>query len=268
MSRQMRVSLGLGAALLLSACVESGGAITIVQNQVPETPVPGESACKVPSMPSEMPTTMGIYDVALDHAYPYKMFPLVRNGLPALSTGVDPNVVEINKWSVTIEPPASISVPWTAACRREFDFPSPLTLHPTQTGVAIIEGMEPCHGQLLRQLMMEGKISSGLSDEVIFRIIVRARGRHGSTEIKSDPFELPVRVCFGCLQTHYPDKDFADFGFPKVPACDRIASNPFQGNPCNPANEWALPLLCCARGGDVSQLECPGVARGSAATGP
>lgn len=269
MSRAIKGVLGLALSAGLLSCVDSGSALTIVQNQVPAASMPGQAACVIPSMPSTDRNALGTFDVALDHSYPYYMYPLINNGLPVLMASVDPNVIEINKWSVQIEAPPTISVPWSPACPASFDFPNPLVLHPGEEAAAIVEAMRPCHYDLLKQLMEQGKISSSLSEQVIFRLIIRAKGRHGGTEIKSDPFEFPVRVCYGCLQTGYNDKDFADFAFPKIPSCDKLVSNPFTGNACNPAQDSG-PLLCCAKGGDIKQLECPGIPRGgtSSTSGP
>lgn len=248
-------------ALLFSGCVDYGSALTIVQNQ---TPTIGESdrSCVIPSMPSTLRNALGTFDVALDKSYPYYMYPLVSNGLPLLSGNVDPNLIYINKFSVKIEAPPTVTVPFTAACPAEFDFPNPLPLHPGDQAAAIVEAIRPCHYDLLHQLMAQGKLPSSFSERVIFRLIVRAKGRHGSTEIKSDPFEFPVRVCYGCLQTGFNTAAYADFNFPKVPACNRLAeTNPYQGNPCNPAQDFG-PLLCCALDAEGKQLECPGIARG------
>jgi hypothetical protein len=259
---RVHIGMGLAGALLLSACVDAGGALTIIQNQIPEAAT-DTHACVVPAMASMEHNPLGIYDVALDRSYPYYMYPLLHNGLPMLAQGVDPNLIEINKWSVKIEAPPTITVAWSPACPASFDFPGPLSLQPGDSAPAMVQAMRPCHGDLLRQLMQEGKISSSMSEQVIFRLIIRAKGRHGSSEITSDPFEFPVRVCYGCLQTGYNDRDFADFAFPKVPACDQLLSNPFTGNACNPAQDTG-PLLCCAKDAEGKQLECPGIPRGTA----
>jgi hypothetical protein len=261
------ILLGL-AGLSLSACVDAGGALTIVQNQVPTLGTGTDLSCTIPSMPSTLRNQLGTYDVALDKSYPYYVYPLLSNALPALMQAVEPNRVEINKWSVKIEAPPTITVAWNPACPAEFDFPSPLTLGPGEQAAALVEAMRPCHGDLLRQLLKDGKISPSFSERVIFRLIMRAKGRHGGSEIKSDPFEFPVRVCYGCLQTGYASPDYADFSFPRVPACNKLVANPFPGNPCNPAQDVG-PLLCCALDAEAKQLECPGIPRGvPAMTGP
>jgi hypothetical protein len=247
--------------LLVSGCVDYGSALTIVQNQIPTVDM-NSHGCLVPSMPSAERNVLGTFDVALDKSYPYYMYPLVSNGLPMLTGNVDPNLVNINKFSIKIEAPPGVTVPWTADCPEEFDFPSPLPLHPADQAATVVEAIRPCHYDLLHQLMAQGMLPSSFSERVIFRLIIRAMGRHGSSEIKSDPFEFPVRVCYGCLQTGYTTAPYADFDFPKVPACTSLAEpNPYPGNPCNPAQDLG-PLLCCALDAAGKQLECPGIARG------
>jgi len=249
-------------AVLLSGCVDYGSALTIVQNQTPTLGMTMDRSCVIPSSPSDLRNALGTFDVALDHSYPYYMYPLVANGLPFIPGNVDPNLVYINKFTIKIEPPPTVTVPWSPSCPAEFDYPNPLPLHPGDQAAAIVEAIRLCHYDLFHQLMAQGKLPSSFSERVIFRLIVRAKGRHGSTEIKSDPFEFPVRVCYGCLQTGYNTAAYADFNFPKVPACNRLAEvNPFQGNPCNPAQDFG-PLLCCALDAEGKQLECPGIARG------
>jgi hypothetical protein len=253
---------------LALGCVDFGSALTIVQNQVPTV---GDStaaqSCVIPSMPSEERNSLGTYDVALDHSRPYYMYPLLHNGLPQIMNTVDPNKIDINKWTVKIEAPPTISVPWSPACPAEFDFPNPLSLHPGDEAAAVVEALRPCHGDLLRQLMQQGKIPSSFSEQVIFRLIVRAKGRHGGTEIKSDPFEFPVRVCYGCLQTGFNKAPYSDFNFPRVPACDKVADNPFPGNPCNPAQDFG-PILCCALDPEGKMLQCPAIGKGTGTSTP
>jgi len=253
-------------ALLVSGCVDYGSSLTIIQNQTPDTMM-DTHACVIPSMPSALRNALGTFDVAMDKSYPYYMYPLVSNGMPTLNGTVDPNIVNINKFSIKIEPPPGVTIPWSPSCPAEYDFPNPLPLHPGEQAAAIVEAMRPCHYDLLHQMMAEGKLPASFSERVLFRLIVRAKGRHGSTEIKSDPFEYPVRVCYGCLQTGYPDPAFVDFAFPKVPPCTRLQSNPYRGNPCNPAQDFG-PVLCCALDAEGKQLECPAIARGVMTTMP
>jgi hypothetical protein len=84
---------------------------------------------------------------------------------------------------------------------------------------------------------------------------VRARGRHGDSEVLSEPFEFPIQVCYGCLQTGLTG-DFAQFNFPQTPSCDLLGDHPYTGNPCGPAQDFG-PLLCCALDPKAEALECP-----------
>jgi hypothetical protein len=253
-------------ALLASACVEAGGPLTIVQNQAPEIDQTAR-ACKISADRTVDRSALGVFDVALDHSYSFFMYPLVSNALPVLGMAIEPNKVEIHSWQVKIEPPPTIGVEWNPACPAQFDYPNPVTLGPGESASAIVEAMRPCHSDLLRMLMQQGKLSSSLAERILFRVIIRAKGRHGATEILSDPFEYPVRVCYGCLQTGFLDPDFVDFGFPRVPACNKLVRNPYLGNPCNPAQDRG-PILCCALDAEAKQIECPGVPRGVAPAMP
>jgi hypothetical protein len=256
-----RLVAGGAVALALAGCVDGPGGLTIEQNQIPLVDTKTGS-CSVPGTRTTDRQALGTYDVALDHSYPYFLFPLVKNGLKAIApSSIEPNRIDINSFQVTIEAPPTIGVEWTAACPPQFDFPSPILLLPGEEAASLVEAFRPCHGDLLRKLMQQGKISSSLGERVIFRLVVRAKGQHGSTEILSDRFEFPVRVCYGCLQTGFQDPAYVDFGFPKVPPCARLQSNPYHGNPCNPAQDIG-PLLCCAKDAEGTQLECPGVPRG------
>jgi hypothetical protein len=250
---------GLGAALLLPACVDYGSGLTIMQNQVPMISM---NSCSVPAARTDNRGVLGTLDVALDQDYPYYLYPLITNQMPSLPGSVPPNRVNITVWNVKIEPPPGVSVPWTDSCPAEFDFPGPLQLDPGGQASALVEAMRPCHSNLVRKLMEQGKLPSSYSEEVIFRLIVRAKGRHGGTEIKSDPFEYPVRTCYGCLQTGFLDPAYAPFNFPKVPPCKNLISNPYLGNPCNLAQDVG-PVLCCAKDAQGLQLQCPAVGTGS-----
>lgn len=263
-TRQLRVAalalLAAVAPIALGSCmVESGSSIVIIQNQAPTVMGGG---CVIPASRGDLRTGIGTFDVILDRSYPYFMYPLLESRLPS-GLGVnsaDPNRVDIQSWEVRIEPPPSITVEWSAACPAQYDFPSPLVIMPGEAASSIVEAMRPCHSDLLRSLFQQGKLASSFSERVIFRLIIRAKGRHGGTAIKSDPFEFPVRVCYGCLQTGFGDPAFADFSFPRVPPCRQLVTNPYQGNPCNAAQDFG-PLLCCAKDVEGKDLECPGVPR-------
>jgi hypothetical protein len=162
-----------------------------------------------------------------------------------------------------------VSVPFADTCPREFDVSAHGTLDPGgEIGIGI-EAIRSCHSGLFRQLFRDGRLPATLSEEITFRVVVQVRGRHGSSHILSEPFEFPVRVCYGCLQTGFAGK-FADFNFPSNPAqsvatvkCDNLVDNPYRGNTCNPGQDVG-PILCCSIDGTAERIECPGTPRGKA----
>lgn len=250
--------LGACAALVLASCVEHGSPLLIVQNQVPMIE---ERGCLIPGMRTEIRNAMGTLDVALDKSYPYFLYPLVQSRLaPMGGAGIDPNRIDITTFQVRLEPPPTVDVAWSPACPARFDFPAPVLLDPGAEASSIVEVIRPCHADLLRQLFQQGRLSPDMSERILFRAVVRAKGRHGGTEIVSDPFEFPIRVCYGCLQTGFADPEFVEFNFPRVPPCSKLAANPYLGNLCNPGQDRG-PILCCARDPMGRDLECPAVPR-------
>lgn len=253
------VLASLGAAA--PGCIDNGGSLVIVQAQEPE--VMDNKVCGVPDKRS-IRRSEGILDVGLDRDYPYFLFPLIGNLMPAIGrTGreVEPNRIEITGAQIRIEPPPGVPVPWQDSCPAQFDYAGQLQLDPTGEGSVKLEAIRPCHSKLFRGLFERGQLDPNLNEIVRFRVIVRAKGKHGGVGILSDPFEFPVRICYGCLQTGFPDAEFAQFNFPNTPNCAKLFINPYAGNPCNPAQDRG-PILCCARDGRKDALECPGLPRG------
>jgi hypothetical protein len=179
----------------------------------------------------------GVYDVALDKAYPYNLYPLLRNRADA------GGVAQLSKWSVSIEGPAGLDLGWPATCAPAFDVPDSLVIQPGGMAAATVEVLHRCHGQHLRDLFEAGRRPTDVRQRIDLMVSVRARGRQGATELSSPPFVFPVRACYGCLQ----------IGFPNIPACS--ASNPNPGHPCNPGQDQ--PIQCCALEAQVKQLQCP-----------
>lgn len=255
--------LALGATLL-GGCVEANPGLVIVQAQAP---VIKDNACEIPAERTNNRIGSGVFDVALDKHYPYELYPLIKNNLPDLTEGLNPNRVTVTAYQVRIEPPPTINVAWRADCPAQFDHPTTVDLNSGDEKSDIAEVMRPCHSKLLRELFATGKLSTDLSEQIRFRVIVKAKGRHGGTTITSDPFEFPIRVCYGCLQVGYPDPAFVDFSFPTVVSCNQLSQNPYVGNVCNPAQDFG-PILCCARDAKETDIECPAVPRAPSATTP
>jgi hypothetical protein len=238
-------------ALLATACVDKGGSLVIVQAQVPD------ETCAIAGMPTEARRDHGVLDVGLDRGYPYMLFPLVANALPKVGEkfDIEPNRVNVLGARVRIEPPPGVFVPWRADCPQEFDYPSQATLEPGAMASLIVEALRGCHAEIFKALFQTRILNASLSDQVFFRAVVRARGRHGGDEVLSEPFEFPIRVCYGCLQSGFQGV-FAQFNFPATPACDLLGEHPYTGNPCGPAQDFG-PLLCCALDPKAERLECP-----------
>ena len=258
---------GPGLALLVFAsgatCTDANDSLMVLQAQVPD------EECIVSDEASAAGRLEhGILDVALDKPYGYNLYPLVVNNLlPIGGEGeVEPNRVNVSGAQVKILPPPGVEVPFTEDCSPEFDHPSQALIPPGGTRTIRVEALRSCHTTLFRQLFASGRLNPSVADSTFFRVEVRAKGRHGGTQILSAAFEFPVRVCYGCLQTGYSGP-YSVFNFPEVPACDQLAENPFQGNRCHPAQDFG-PILCCARDASGAMLECPGLGRAPSSTSP
>lgn len=246
----------LGGLVATATCTDANESLIIMQAQV------ADDMCVVSDQPDNaVRMAFGILDVALDKAYAYRLNPLVRNQLIAAGTATDiePNRVTINAASIKIVPPPGVSIPFTNECAAEFDHPTAASLPPGETRAVSIEAVRSCHSSMFADLFRSGRLNPSVADSVYFRLMVRMKGRHGGSDIQSDPFEYPLKVCYGCLQTGFTGQ-YAAFNYPAVPACDRLAENPFIGNArCGLPAQDTGPILCCARSGDGTNLQCPGV---------
>lgn len=268
------LGLGMGLAGLTGASgctAESNRALVILQNQLPETGM----GCIVPAKRSELRSVSGVLDVELDRPRPYTMYPLVTNLLPEYmeTAPYNPNLVRMTGFEVRLQPPPGITMPDTAGCPLNFLAPADGALVAPQDEVASrVDVLLPCHAAVLRDMFATNKLPSSLAVEVTFTAKVRARGEHGGSTIESSEFTFPVRVCRGCLQVGFTLDGYQNFGLDQTtgniarPRCDQltgsagIMSNPYQGNLCNPAQDFG-PLLCCSIDAEGKNIECPGIPR-------
>ena len=233
-------------ALNAAACANPTSTLVIVQNQQPAVDEDAK-ACVVSSDATESPTSMGLYDVDLDQAYPYYLYPLIQNRLPSIKTagGVERNSIVLRHLHVTVHAPPGVDAGWDPRCPATFDSPATVVLDPAQARAVKVEGMRVCHGQRLRALIAEGATPADTSQPVYFTLEVTAVADRAGSEQRSDSFPFQEQVCAGCLQSMYP----------LVPACaDAPNPNPFTGNPCNIAQDKGTVLCCRNPGGD---LTCP-----------
>lgn len=250
------------AGLLVGAeCTVDDGpqALLIVQADAPES-----TTCAAPAEIGTKRLVSGVYDVALDRLYPFRMYPVITNQLASfLGAGKgqsdEVNNVILTGFRVEIAPPAGVgSIPWAAGCSGEFDWNVETHLLPPAASVGtIVEAIRYCHVPVLREQFQNKSpgFDSDMSAEVILSVTLRAKGHHGTSEVESAPFTFPIRVCYGCLQTGYSQPGFAQYNFPNVPACEVLTTNPFAGNLCDPAQDQRI--LCCKD--KTSGIICPAV---------
>ncbi len=248
-------SVALTTAVLgLAGCTDANEGLVVLQAQVPD-----ENCAVADKAEDTTRLESGILDVALDQLYSYKLFPLVSNRLlPVGGEGdIEPNRVQVTGAQIKIVPPTGVSIPFRDECAAEFDHPSQASVPPGTERAIRIEALRSCHSALIRDLFMRGALNPDVAESVYLRVVVRIKGRHGGTEILSAPFEFPIRVCYGCLQTGFGGT-FSLFNFPKTPNCNVLEENPYTGNACGPAQDFG-PILCCARDATGEVLQCPGV---------
>jgi len=238
-------ALFCAAAAGLSGCANPTSTLIILQNQKPT--VDDSGMCVVSGDSSQEPSSDGRFDVDLDQAYPYYVYPLIQNRLPSIKTagGIERNSVVLRRVQVTVHAPSGVDAAWDPRCPATFDSPATAVLDPAQARAVTVAGMRTCHAQRLRELIAEGVIPANTNQPVYFTVELTAIADRSGGEQRSDPFPFQVQVCAGCLQSMYP----------AVPACaDSPKPNPFKGNPCNIAQDRGQ-VLCCKDPGD--RLICP-----------
>jgi hypothetical protein len=244
----------------LTGCTDANESLIVLQAQVPD-----ESCAVADKGEDTTRLESGILDVALDQLYSYKLYPLVENRLLPVGgeSDIDPNRIQVTGAQIRIVPPTGVGIPFKEDCAAEFDHPSQSSIPPGEQRAVRIEALRSCHSMLLRDLFKQGALNPSVAESVYLRVNVRIKGHHGGTDILSTPFEFPIRVCYGCLQTGFGGA-YSLFNFPKTPNCSALAMNPYTGNACGPAQDFG-PILCCARDATGEVLQCPGVPTAGAA---
>ena len=276
--RVVAFSILMGVFLSLAACVIDDGptGLLIQQDQwLDSTTGTGSTACTVPATATPTRRIEGTLDVAVlaPAQTAYLFYPLVENMLGSLSGisgySVAAPVDELNnilmeamhvKLEVAVS--AGTSVSWASGFSGEFDAPvDTYLLAPGATIAEMVQIVRPCNAASLAQYLQDQNLS-----EITVTATVRAKGHLGSEEIQSPPFPFRVTVCTGCLQTGYTDPTAGQFAFPNIPLCSDLTTNPYTGDPCNPAQDDLV--LCCATGTDAqgraTGIECPAIPTGTA----
>jgi hypothetical protein len=271
--RVVAFGIPVGLFLSLAACVVDDGptGLVILQDQLLDT----GTACTVPGTATPDRRTRGVLDVTvLDKNYTgYYLYPLVEN-LLASFTGLadstttggveEKNDILMESFHVKLDAATSAgtTLSWDSGCPGEFDVPADSSLLvPGGTVSGVVEIIRPCNAAPLFQYLQDQSAAS-----LTVTAEVRAKGHLGGGDIESPPFRFPMDVCYGCLQTGYSDPIAAQFSFPAVPMCSDLTTNPYTGDPCNPAQDHII--LCCATGvdaqGHATGVECPAIPTGTA----
>jgi hypothetical protein len=262
---------GGGAAVAMTAmlamtaaagCVKDTGLLVILQNQQPTidttTAVP---MCSAGDTPSAVAVGSGVLDLSVPAALEngYLAYPLVQNQLPSRADtpgGTDPNTVRLQGVNVTLIPPPGVTVDWPDGCGASFFAPGASALIPgaSQGMTSLVVGN--CQAKVIHDLFASSALPPDLSQQVLFDVEMNALGTLTSgDQVLSDTFSFSVRMCYGCLQTGFPD--VAQFDWPARPACSAAPKpNLYHGNPCNIAQDFG-PLLCCTGEGNVATCPAP-----------
>ena len=271
-------AIPVGMFLSFAACVVDDGptGLLIQQDQWLDATT-GSTTCTVPATATAIRRIDGILDVSvLDPAHTsYLFYPLVENLLGSMigvvgSASTAPidelNNITMKSLHVKLDAAASAGtgVTWASGCSGEFDVPVDTSLlAPGATIAEIAEIIRPCHAASLTQYLQDQNLG-----EIEVTATIRAKGRLGSEDIESPPFVFPVTVCSGCLQAGYSDPTAAQFSFPNIAKCSDLTTNPYTGDPCNPAQDHLI--LCCATSvdaqGQATGIQCPAVPTGTATT--
>jgi hypothetical protein len=277
--RVVALGIPVGVLLSLAACVIDDGptGLLIVQDQWIETGTTA-TGCLIPGTATTQRRGEGVLDVAVldQNDTRYLFYPLVQSQLASLtgagadlptSPAEEKNNILMKSFHVKLDvaTSAGTSVAWSAGCTGEFDVPvDSWLLPPGGTVSEMVEIIRPCNAApLFQSLQANPSVSS-----ITVTATIRAKGHLGSSDIESPPFSFPVFVCYGCLQSGYSDPTASQFNFPAVPLCSDLTTNPYTGDPCNPAQDE--PILCCAASvnaqGQATGVMCPAVPTGTGTT--
>jgi hypothetical protein len=284
--RLAALAIPLGLFLSLAACVVEDGptGFVITQDQWLEAGTAG-AACTIPAEATADRRIDGILDVTVPsiNQNGYFFYPVLENQLApfsGLSAGgespaEEKNVIVLNSLNVKLSVASAdptfkwTNQDWGDTCSGEFDSPvSTSRLPPGGSTSARASIIKPCNASQLFAYLDNQYTSTKTTSALVVTAKVRAKGHLGSGSIESPPFDFKITVCYGCLQSNYPDPIAAPFSFPNIPRCSDLTSNPYLGDPCNPAQDQLV--LCCAQGvdsaGNPAIVQCPAVPTGKATT--
>jgi hypothetical protein len=231
-------------ALSAAGCGRVPGQFEIVNDQVPQ------EGCLI-GVDETVYRGSGELDLSLvsdGASTAYKVFPLIKNNLPASAAGVDVNQIVLTSFAVDISPLGTVpSATAALLAALEGDAAGHALLHYQQpwsgsiaSGGGKISASVPAFPVALAA-QIRGTGDVGASPSLTMNLRVRVFGHTTSQDIESDPFDFPVALCAGCLVAN-------------VRACPYAAAPANAGNQCNIAQD--TPVDCCTNNGN---LVCPAV---------
>ena len=273
--RLIALAIPVGVFLSLAACRVDDGPTGLLIRQAQDLQS-GSSSCTVPASATATMKSEGVLDVTIPSVGEngYLFYPLVENQLGPFSglAGADESLVEEKNNVILTAFLGRLSVAngegfaWPEGCGDSFDYEVVTQmLPPGGSASAIVKLIQPCNAMAIFQVL-DAEWQAGASPiPFVVKAKVRAKGHLGSGTIESPPFYFNVRVCYGCLQTEYTLPEAIPFRFPHVAKCSDLTTNPYVGEPCNPAQD--IPILCCAdtfdADGQTTSIQCPGVPIGA-----
>ncbi len=272
--RLIALAIPVGVFLSLAACRVDDGPTGLLIRQAQDLQA-GASSCTVPATATATQKSEGVLDVTIPAVGEngYLLYPLVENQLGVLSglAGAEKSLAEeknnviLKAFHVSLSLENREGFAWPEGCSDSFDYQVVTqVLPPGGTASAIVKLIQPCHAMAISQVL-DAEWQAGVSPTpFVIQAKVRAKGHLGSGTIESPPFYFTVNACYGCLQTEYSQPEAVPFRFPNVAKCSDLTTNPYVGEPCNPAQD--VPILCCADSfnadGQTTSVQCPAVPTG------
>jgi hypothetical protein len=276
LGRLVALALPVGVFLSLAACRVDDGptGLIIRQNQYLESG--GPESCRVAGTATGEQRIEGVLDVTIPSISQlgYLFYPLVENELgefAGLQGGGDSpveekNNIRLNSFHVSLSVENLDDFDWPDGCSGSFDYPVVTqVIPPGGSAGAFVKMIRPCNALALFEVLNAEWAASQSTTPIVINAKLRAKGHLGGGTIESPPFDFTVTACYGCLQTGYTQPEATPFEFPNVAKCSDLMTNPYVGEPCNPAQDQLI--LCCTDNfdaqGQTTNIRCPGIPTGS-----
>ena len=229
-------------AVAVGGCGRVPGQLVFLHNQTPD---PG---CAISADEDHPYQGTGLVDTSLVRSSAPSglwVFPLLKNNFPGSSEGPDANQIFISSFAIDISVltgPQSLTsfvngLEGDGATRALLHFKTPWSGTVTSGGGTLATAVASMPTDLAARLEAQPDLKEIPS--LWLNVQIRAFGSTINQDVESDPFNYPVSICSGCLVAN-------------VQPCPYRNAPANTGNPCNPAQDYAID--CCLSGND---LICP-----------